>query len=395
MNVDRREPNGAVNNEAPNGQSVYITTAGSKTCFMYSKLVELVVNSILRPNEFYVFGMDYRVPVRYGLITQAKIDDQRLSSTYSSEAFARESMSIWTGNAQDAWFEADMLLRRRTLLKTERKWYPPKDGGFYIISADVGRLNCVTAISVIKVMPRSDHFHANLVYLEVIQGQNFITQQAPRLKKLIQIYQPREIVIDTNGPGIGLMDAMVLESFDQTTGERFPAYYGFNVESHLPPQKKTPVDEPMPAYNAIVYEMKADSVGNKNSDMWANLYSRLCSNQVSLLASEQIVKNKLLATKKGQKMTLYDRRVFLMPYEMTSRLVDELNNLRLKPTGLTNEIKVEQISRSTPKDRVSSLQYGLWRVKYYEDKAMRKHRRKGSGGGNKYAFFSPKGGRRK
>lgn len=107
MNVDRREPNGAVNNEAPNGQSVYITTAGSKTCFMYSKLVELVVNSILRPNEFYVFGMDYRVPVRYGLITQAKIDDQRLSSTYSSEAFARESMSInlsrWTLKLFNCW----------------------------------------------------------------------------------------------------------------------------------------------------------------------------------------------------------------------------------------------------------------------------------------------------
>jgi len=54
---------------------------------------------------------------------------------------------------------------------------------------------------------------------------------------------------------------------------------------------------------------------------------------VSLLAHERIVKDKLLATKKGQKMTLYDRRVFLLPYEMTSRLIDELNNLKLKPTG--------------------------------------------------------------
>ena len=111
-----------------------------------------------------------------------------------------------------------------------------------------------------------------------------------------------------------------------------------------------------------------------------------------MLASEQIVKNKLLATKQGQRMSLYDRRVFLMPYEMTSRLMDELNNLRLKPTGSTNDLKVEQISRSTPKDRVSSLQYGLWRVKYYEDQAIRKKKRKGNGG-NSYAFFSPKGGR--
>lgn len=35
-------------------------------------------------------------------------------------------------------------------------------------------------------------------------------------------------------------------------------------------------------------------------------------------------------------MSLYDRRVYLLPYEMTSRLIDELNNLRLKPTGVQN-----------------------------------------------------------
>jgi hypothetical protein len=52
------------------------------------------------------------------------------------------------------------------------------------------------------------------------------------------------------------------------------------------------------------------------------------------LAHERIVKDKLLKTKKGQKMSLYDRRVFLLPYEMTSRLMDELNNLKLKPTGI-------------------------------------------------------------
>ena len=53
-----------------------------------------------------------------------------------------------------------------------------------------------------------------MVYTEVINGTNYITEQAPRLKKLIQMYEPREIVIDGNGPGIGLLDAMVLPSYD-------------------------------------------------------------------------------------------------------------------------------------------------------------------------------------
>ena len=33
-------------------------------------------------------------------------------------------------------------------------------------------------------------------------------------------------------------------------------------------------------------------------------------------------------------MSPIDRRIFLLPYEMTSRLIDELNNLKLKPTGV-------------------------------------------------------------
>lgn len=78
-------------------------------------------------------------------------------------------------------------------------------------------------------------------------------------------------------------------------------------------------------------------------------------------------------------MTLYDRRVYLLPYEMTSRLMDELNNLRLKPTGVQNQFKVERISKSIEKDRFSALEYLLYRVKYYEDKEIYKRRKKNPG----------------
>ena len=86
-------------------------------------------------------------------------------------------------------------------------------------------------------------------------------------------------------------------------------------------------------------------------------------------------------------MSLYDRRVFLLPYEMTSRLVDEINNLKLKPTGVQNQFKIEQISRSINKDRFSSLEYGLYRVKYYEDKEFQKRKKRDF---SQYTFFTPR-----
>ena len=168
--------------------------------------------------------------------------------------------------------------------------------------------------------------------------------------------------------GIGLLDAMVLPSFDAKTGEQFPAYYAFNNDHHLPPEKKTEGEEPWPELNAIIYDIKA---GSSNDDaIHANFFAQINNGTVSLLAHERIVKDKLLKTKKGQKMSLYDKRVFLLPYEMTSRLIDEINNLKLKPTGIQNQFKIDRISRSIEKDRFSSLEYGLYRVKYYEDKAL-------------------------
>ena len=319
-------------------------------------------------------------------INKQMMMDQRDSSTMNEESFSRESLSIWTGNNKEAWLDSKKLNKRRTLLKCERKAQESSinPGTFYIVSADIARYSANTAIMVIKVLPNLTGFKKRVVYTEVIHGANYITEQAPRLKKLIQLYNPREIVIDGNGPGIGLLDAMVLPSFDAKTGEQFPAYYAFNNAHHLPPEKKAESEEPSPEYNAIIYDIKA---GTSNDDViHSNFFSQINNGTVSFLAHERIVKDKLLQTKKGQKMTLYDRRVYLLPYEMTSRLMDELNNLKLKPTGIQNQFKVDRISRSIEKDRFSALEYGLYRVKYYEDKAIKQLKKKNF---KQYAFFSP------
>jgi hypothetical protein len=170
------------------------------------------------------------------------------------------------------------------------------------------------------------------------------------------------------------MDAMALPSFDAKTGEQFPAYFTFNNEHHLPPEMRVEQDEPIAKYNAIIYDIKA---GASNEDEIHSAFLTSINNgSTSFLAHERVVKDKLMKTKKGQKMTPYDKRVFLLPYEMTSRLMDELNNLRLKPTGVENKFKVERISRSLEKDRFSALEYALYRIKYYEDKEIFKKRRK-------------------
>ena len=389
MNIPRVEVDGTINPDEPAAAQIFITTAAERTVFMYQKLIEITINAVLRPKEYFSWGLSYEVPLHYGLLSKQTLMDQRYSTTVSEESFARESLSIWSGNSSDAWLDSKKLSKHRNLLKCERKAQenPTNPNTYYQIGIDVARYGANTAIMVGKITPNDSGFKKNIVYTEVIHGENFISDQAPRIKKLIQLFHPREVVMDGNGPGIGLLDAMVLPSTDSKTGENFPPYYVFNNEYHLPPGMKSPTEEPRPELNAIIYDIKA---GSSNDDaIHSNFFTQVNNGSVSFLAHERIVKEKLLQTKKGQKMTLYDRRVYLLPYEMTSRLMDELNNLRLKPTGVQNQFKVERISKSIEKDRFSALEYLLYRVKYYEDKEIYKRRKKNPG---QYVFFSPKRG---
>lgn len=386
MNIPRVEVDGTINPDEPAASQTFITTAAERTVFMYSKLIEITVNAVLRPKEYFSWGLSYEVPLHYGLLSKQTLMDQRYSSTVSEDSFARESLSIWSGNSKDAWLDSRRLNKHRSLLKCERQAATNlPDGAFYLIGVDVARYGANTAVMVVKVLPGAQRFKKNVVYTEVIHGENYITVQAPRIKKLIQLYNPREIIIDGNGPGIGLMDAMVLPSFDSKTGETFPAYYTFNDQNHLPPQLREEVEEPQLKYNAIIYDVKASA--SNEDEIHAAFLTAINNGSTSFLAHERVIKDKLMQTKKGRKMTSYDRRVFLLPYEMTSRLMDELNNLRLKATGVENKYKVERISKSIEKDRFSALEYAMYRIKYYEDKEIFRRRKKNIG---QYAFFSPK-----
>ena len=385
MNIARLEVDGTRNLEEPAASQTFITTAAERNVFMYQKLIEITINAVLRPKEYFSWGLSYEVPLHYGLLDKATLMDQRYSNTVSEESFARESLSIWTGNSKEAWLDSSRLNKHRSLLKCERQAVTLPSKGFYLIGIDVARYGANTAIMVCKVLPGEQRYKKNIVYTEIIHGENYITVQAPRIKKLIQLYNPREVVIDGNGPGIGLLDAMALPSTDSKTGEEFPAYFSFNNDHHLHPNMKEETEEPVPKYNAIIYDIKASS--SNEDEIHSAFLTSINNGSTSFLAHERIIKEKLLKTKKGQRMTSYDRRVYLLPYEMTSRLMDELNNLRLKPTGVENKYKVERISTSLQKDRFSALEYALYRVKFYEDKEIFKKRKKKI---EQYAFFSPK-----
>lgn len=380
MNVSRRMENGLVNPyEKINTQVIYATSAGMKSSFAYEALIDIFEKAIIDPKNNFCIGLDYRVPVMHGLIDGKYVKDLKMSPSYNETTFASEYMGTWLGGSDESWFNFEKLSKYRKIKNPEWKQkFRGEQNIFYLISVDVGRLSDQTVACIFRVNIRNERYFATLVNLEVLgrsaESKTF-TRQAIDLKTLIRKYNPREVVIDTNGLGIGLADEMIKTHYDNE-GELLPAYGFFNNDDY---KKIQPKDAP-----AILYSLKAN--GPLNSKIHGNAYSRLNGGLVRFLITEQEARSSLLATKVGSKMSFENRIRRLMPHELTTKLFEEMANLRLKRTGL--DIALEQINPRFPKDKYSALAYGLWRIKELEEESYQRKRRRAGLGGRQLFFFT-------
>ena len=326
---------GRVNPHEPHQAQIYTTSASAKSSYNYEKLVDLFQLSIIQPHTSITFGVDYRVPVAEGLISNQYVQNMRFDPTYKDSDFAREYLSTYTSDNEESWFNFNRMNNHRVVKRAE--WSPRGSGEteyFYTISADVGRIHDNTAVMVFKNRLKNNEVHSNIVNIIVLGRTNESKQfsiQARDLKMLIQAFNAEDVVIDTNGLGVALADEMIKPHIGPR-GEDLPPLGFMNDDTYL---KVQPADAPK-----ILYSLKANK--QLNSNMYSNVYSRINGGQVDFLISETEAKNKLLSTKKGQSMTLVERTQFLMPYEMTSKLFEEMGNLRLKQRTAT-DIDLERI----------------------------------------------------
>ena len=115
-NVDRRLSDGTRHKEQNvNKSQVYITTAGWKSSFAYQKLIEILINSIIEPDQFMIMGGTYQTPVICGLLDEDFVQQLRLQGTFNEESFNRQYCSIWSGDVQNAFFSSEKFDKYRVL----------------------------------------------------------------------------------------------------------------------------------------------------------------------------------------------------------------------------------------------------------------------------------------
>lgn len=380
-NVDRILPDGTMDRkELVNKSQIYITTAGWKNSFAYDKLIELLIQSIVDPNQTLVMGGTYETPVTEGLLNEDFVDQLKLSGTFNEDSFDRQYRSIWSGDAENAFFSSQAFDKHRVLLQPQYEHSGRSSkSAYYVIGVDVGRIKCTTEATIIKVTPQPQGAALkSVVNLYSYQAQDF-QQQAINLKKLFYKYKAKVLAIDANGLGVGLIDFMIKAQVDPQTNDQLPPFgvQGGTADDTNELYKKIKggnVEE-----NAM-FLIKANAP--INTEAYSYTKTQISSGRIKFLIDELQAKTKLMSTKVGQNFSPQQRNDYLRPFVLTDALKAQMLNLIEDNQGIN--IILKQSSRSIGKDRFSSFIYGLYYIKQQQDKALRKKKRNI----NDFLFFS-------
>ena len=248
-------------------------------------------------------------------------------TTYNESSFDREYGSVWSGDIENAYFSNDVFEKHRILLQPEYEYSGRSSkSAYYVIGVDVGRKGCNSEACIIKVTPQPQgDALKTLVCIYSLAAEHFETQ-AIHLKKLYFKYNARSIVIDANGIGGGLIDYMVKAQVDPEDGSTLVPFgvEGGTFEEAASDYKKFKTDDMI---HDAMYLVKANAPFN--TEAHAYVQTQMSSGKIKFLIDEQTAKAKLLSTKKGQNMTPDERNEYLMPFQQTSILKDQMLRLNL------------------------------------------------------------------
>lgn len=361
MNVDRRTVAGLLNPTEPHAAQTMITTAGYKGTYAHDRTLECLVNMAIEPDKAFCFGGDYRIPVMHGLLSVDKVKDKLQASSYKLESFLREYMSVWTGGSEDSYYSYTQISKCRTLVRPEFK---RQEGfkGFYVCAVDVARFEGDQTVAMIfKVYTEGERYKMHLVNIKILNGTHFKDQSA-MIKQLDLDYNFRAIVLDINGNGAGLADYLIDEQ--EHNGVYYEPYGFLNKTKYSNTEKRN--------NRRKLFGIEANR--SLNSEIYTNAHIILSLKRVSLLLNERQARRYFSQYKTWNKLNPVRQANKLIPYAQTTKLQDQLANLKAN-LDTNSTIVLQRINSHTRKDLVSAFVYGLYYINLVEEEERKKNNR--------------------
>lgn len=360
--------------------TMYLSSAYFKSSWAFTKCVDTFKAMLDDRRKQFVCSFPYQLSLLEGLLDREHVEDEMSESDFSEVKWSMEMGAIFYGSAEGAFFDFDTVQKNRVLqypmlpdrlaakVGNSAKVHiaPKQNGEIRILSADIALMsskkhdNDATAIFLNAMTPTKSGRHAcNIVYTATCEGWH-TDDQALYIRKMFDEYSCDYLVLDCQGVGMGIYDALAREIVDSSTGEIYPALSCIN--------DKAMADRCAdPTAKKVIWSVKAGA--QFNSDCALLLREGFRSGRIRLLQTEYDAETSLSAIKGYNTLTTSEQLQLQLPYINTTLLVDELVKLEHEEVG--GKIRVHE-KTGARKDRYSSLSYNYYVAVQLEAKAAKK-----------------------
>lgn len=346
-------------------KEIYMSSAYFKSSWAYRKAQSYTLNFFDDTKKYFICGLPYQVSVREGLLSRSQLEDEMSEADYNELVQQMEMECLWFGDTDGSLFKFDELTARRRL----RKAFPPLSfcndkitipkltaTGKRILSIDVALMqstkkkkNDASAIFINDLIQVNDTaYQSNFVYGETFEGLK-TDELGMIVMKYFYEYQCTDLVLDTNGIGLGVYDFITKDQICQENGKRYQAMTCINDKDMA---ERCKVREA----NKVVWSVKANA--NFNNEICVLLRNGIQNGKINFLIPEQDADSSLKETYKGYfKMSPTEQAKLKMSYIQTTFAVYEL--VKLDHEVKNGNIKVKEVE-GMRKDRYSSIAYSYW-----------------------------------
>lgn len=346
-------------------KEIYMSSAYFKSSWAYRKAQSYTLNFFDDTKKYFICGLPYQVSVREGLLSRSQLEDEMSEADYNELVQQMEMECLWFGDTDGSLFKFDELTARRKL----RKAFPPLSfcndkitipkltaTGKRILSIDVALMqstkkkkNDASAIFINDLIQVNDTaYQSNFVYGETFEGLK-TDELGMIVMKYFYEYQCTDLVLDTNGIGLGVYDFITKDQICQENGKRYRAMTCINDKDMAERCKVRDA-------NKVVWSVKANA--NFNNEICVLLRNGIQNGKINLLIPEQDADSSLKETYKGYfKMSPTEQAKLKMSYIQTTFAVYEL--IKLDHEVKNGNIKVKEVE-GMRKDRYSSIAYNFW-----------------------------------
>lgn len=351
---------------AERNKEIYASSCWYASHWSFDKVKAYFVN-MMSGRKYFVCSLPYQISILEGLLSREQISDEMSESDFDPIKFLMEMEALFYSDTDGNFFSYNDISQRRKIkhpflpleLYQSRDIPIPKltPDEERILSVDVALMsskknsNDSASLIINSAIPTSTtEYMSNAVYFENHEGLT-TDELGIIVMRTFYKYKCTQLVLDTNGIGLGVYDFIIKDQYDSQTGETYKALTCCNDDEMAERCKVKDAKK-------VVWSVKATAAFN--NEICILLRSGFQNGKINLPIHEFEGEDAIKSKVKGfHKLSPREQAMYKISYVQTSLMINELVNLEHEVKN--GNIKITEKS-GMRKDRYSSLAYNYWTV---------------------------------